>query len=113
MMRTSRLAEIFKKEICDIIRRELKDPRIGFVTITAVEVSPDLKHATVFLSVLGEESEQEDTLEGLESARGFIKTELGKRIRIKFLPDLTFKIDKSIEEGMRISELLKRIQEGG
>ncbi|MEW6188661.1 MAG: 30S ribosome-binding factor RbfA [Actinomycetota bacterium] len=112
MMRTSRLAEIFKEEISDIIQRELKDPRIGFVTITAVEVSPDLRYATVFLSVLGKKLEQENTLEGLESAKGFIKTELGKRIRIKFLPDLTFKIDESIKEGMRISELLKRIQKG-
>lgn len=107
--RTSRLGEVFKKEISDIIKKDLKDPRIGFVTITAVEISPDLKRATVFLSVLGGLEEHERSLKGLKNARGHIRSELGKRVRLKFLPELVFEIDKSIEEGMRISELIKHL----
>lgn len=107
--RPSRLGEVFKKEISDIIKKDLKDPRIGFVTITAVEISPDLKCATVFLSVLGDQKERERSLRGLKNARGHIRSELGKRVRLKFLPELVFEIDKSIEEGMRISELIKHL----
>ncbi|MDI6891555.1 MAG: 30S ribosome-binding factor RbfA [Actinomycetota bacterium] len=107
--RTSRLGEVFKKEISDIIKKDLKDPRIGFVTITAVEISPDLKRATVFLSVLGGQEEHKRSLKGLKNARGHIRSELGKRVRLKFLPELFFEIDKSIEEGVRISELIKHL----
>lgn len=107
--RAARLSEAIKEEISDIIQRGLKDPRIGFVTVTGVEVSPDLRHATVFFSILGTESERKETLAGMESAKGHIRTELGKRIRLKFLPELSFKLDKSIEESQRITELIQRI----
>lgn len=107
--RAARLGEAIKEEISDIIQRGLKDPRIGFVTITGVEVSHDLRHATVFFSILGSESERKETLAGLDSARGYIRTELGKRIRLKFLPELSFKLDKTIEESQRITELIQKM----
>jgi len=109
--RMARLKEAIKEEISDLIQKDLKDPRIGFITITAVEVSPDLRHATIFFSLLGTPSEKEETLAGLESAKGYLRTELGKRIRLKFLPDLSFKLDQSFEKSQRITELIQKIHQ--
>lgn len=106
--RISRVNEMLKEEISQIIQEDLKDPRIEFVTITSVDVSKDLKYATVFLSILGSDGAKRECLEGLTSAKGHIKSELGKRIRIKFLPDLRFKIDETIDEGIRISKLINQ-----
>jgi ribosome-binding factor A len=108
--RTARLNEVIKEEISDILQRKLKDPRIGFVTVTAVEVSPDLRHANIFVSILGNKKEKEATYQSLIGARGFIRSELSKRIRIKFLPEISFSIDESVEEGIRISKLIKKIR---
>lgn len=108
--RTRRLGETLKAELSDIIQRELKDPRIGFVTITGVDVSPDLRQARVFLSIMGDEKTREEGIAGLTQARGHIRSELGKRVRLKFLPELHFRIDPSIEEGLRISKLIARIK---
>jgi len=107
--RLARLEEAFKEEISDIAQKGLKDPRIGFVTVTSVDISPDLRHAKVYLSILGKEPERKATFEGLESAKGFIRQELGKRVRLKFIPEITFKIDTSIDEGFRISKIINRI----
>jgi ribosome-binding factor A len=109
--RTDRLAEIIKEEISQIIQSELKDPRLGFITITGAKVSPDIRHAVILFSVLGGEERTKSTVEGLQSSKGFIRNELGTRIRLKYLPELDFKLDKSIEEGIRISELITRIHE--
>ena len=107
--RTARVNEAVKEEIADILEKKLKDPRIGFITVTGVDVSPDLKYADVFVSIMGSKDDQEATFKTLKGAKGFIRSELGKRLRIKFLPDLSFRIDASIEEGMRITKLIDKI----
>jgi ribosome-binding factor A len=98
-----------KQEIADILMRKIKDPRIGFVTVTDVEVADDLRTAKVFVSVYG--SEKAATLKGLESASPFIRSELGRRMRMKFIPELLFRYDDSVERGAHINELLHEIQE--
>ncbi len=108
--RVSRLAENLKAEISQMIREELKDPRIGFVTVTAVEVAEDLGHAKVFVSVLGDEAQRKKTLDGLNSAVGFVRREIGQRIRLRFVPEIVFKYDPSIEHGAQIAKLLKGVE---
>lgn len=107
--RTHRVGELIKEEISDIIKKELKDPRIGFVTITGVDVSPDLRYANVYISVLGATKQKEETLKGLQSSSGFLRSVLSKRIRIKYLPELRFAFDPSIEAGMRIEKVIKKL----
>lgn len=100
-----------KKELGDIISLKLKDPRIGFVTVTDVEVTGDLQQATVFISVLGDETQRENTLKGLAKAKGFIRSEIGSRIRLRKTPDLVFEFDESIDYGNRIETLLRSVNE--
>ncbi|WP_040948717.1 30S ribosome-binding factor RbfA [Gorillibacterium massiliense] len=110
--RTGRVAEEIKKELSRIIQQELKDPGIGFLTITGVEVTNDLSQAKVFLSVLGSEEQKESTLRALARGTGFLRSELGKRIRLRVMPELLFKLDTSIDYSMHIEELLHKINEG-
>lgn len=110
-LRVQRLAELMKKEVSDIIQKGIKDPRIGFVTVTDVEVSGDLRSAKVFVSVYGSEEEKVKTLEGLESAKGFIRSEIGQRINLRFTPEIYFRFDESIARSARILELLKTVQD--
>ncbi len=98
---------MIREEVSQIIIRELKDPRIGFVTITKVDVSDDLRLAKIYYSVFGEEGEKEESLKGLESAKGYIKRELGRRVRLKYMPEITFIFDDSMEYGSRMEELLQ------
>jgi ribosome-binding factor A len=99
-----------REEIMQIIRRDLKDPRIGFVSITGVRMSPDLRTARVRISVLGDETEQKNTLAGLRSAVGLIRHELGRRLEnLKFAPALRFELDPSIEYSVHISQRLREI----
>jgi ribosome-binding factor A len=88
------------------ISGDLKDPRIGFITVTGVETSPDLRSARVFVSVLGDESERDDALAGLRSAAGFLQAQIGRQLRMKRTPTLDFVYDESVDTGMRISKLL-------
>lgn len=111
--RPERLAEAIKKEISELLREELKDPRIGFVTITAVEVSKDLRYANIFASVFGEPSDQKATIEALQKAQGFIRGELGKRIRLRYTPEITFKLDLSISQGSRLIALMEEVKGRG
>lgn len=104
--RMRRVDEAVRAVLSDAITRELKDPRIGFVTVTGVKTSPDLRHARVYVSVLGDEPAREATLVGLRSAHGFLQGRLGAELSLKRTPTLTFEYDESIERGMRISELL-------
>ncbi|GJM83790.1 ribosome-binding factor A [Paenibacillus sp. HMSSN-139] len=92
-----------------LIQSELKDPRIGFVTVTGVDVTSDLSQAKVYLSVFGDEEKKSESLKGLEKATGFLRTEIGKRIRLRHTPELIFKIDESIAYGSRIEKLLGEI----
>ncbi|WP_017471928.1 30S ribosome-binding factor RbfA [Amphibacillus jilinensis] len=110
-MRANRVAEQMKKELGDLITRKIKDPRVGFVTITDVEVTGDLQQATVFLTILGDKQEQQDTLDGLSKAKGFIRSEIGHRIRLRKTPELFFKIDETIETGNRIEKLLRDLNQ--
>ena len=108
--RTERVGELLLKEISQILLREIKDPRIGLITLTGVDVSKDLRYAKVFVSSLGEKEDKAKNLEGLVSAAGFIRGELGKRLRLKYIPELTFKLDESIEYGIHISKVLEEIK---
>jgi ribosome-binding factor A len=109
-VRKERLEELLKREISDIIRREVKDPRIGFVTVTDAEVSGDLSFARVFVSVLGSEEQQAAALKGLNSATRFIRGEFGQRIKMRQVPEISFRFDKSIQHGARIHELLEQVK---
>lgn len=108
--RQNRLAEALKEEISSMIREDLKDPGIGFVTITSVEVADDLGHAKVYVSVLGNEQAAKESLDALKRASGFIRSEVGKRIRLRHTPEIAFKYDASIEHGAHIAKLLKGVK---
>ncbi|GEM03392.1 ribosome-binding factor A [Halolactibacillus miurensis] len=110
-LRANRVAEQMKKELGDILNRKIKDPRVGFVTITDVEVTGDLQQATVYLTILGSEDEKEATLTGLTKAKGFIRSEIGHRIRLRKTPELFFEIDHTIETGNRIEKLIRDLHE--
>jgi ribosome-binding factor A len=109
--RSQRLAILIREEIADIIMKKVKDPRLGFVTVTDVALSDDLKMARVFVSVLAE-GQKDDTLGILNAAKGLVRNELSKRVRIKFIPTVEFKIDTSVERGFRVDQLLKELREG-
>ncbi|MFC0188853.1 30S ribosome-binding factor RbfA [Fictibacillus aquaticus] len=109
-IRSNRVGEQMKKELTDIIGRKLKDPRVGFVTVTAVDVTGDLQQATVYISVFGDEDQRAETLKSLAKATGFIRTEIGRRIRMRKTPDIFFKIDESIDYGNKIESLLTVIK---
>jgi ribosome-binding factor A len=106
--RIRRVNEAVREVVGAHIAGELKDPRIGFVTVTAVDTSPDLRRARVFVSVLGTAAEREETLAGLEASHGYLQSQVGNELRLKRTPRLEFVYDHSIERGMRISELLDR-----
>ena len=105
--RMRRVNEALREVLSARIAEGLKDPRIGFVTVTAVETSPDLRHARVFVSVLGNKQQQEDSLAGLQHAHGVLQAEIAKLTHIKRTPELKFVYDETVEQGMRINELLE------
>jgi ribosome-binding factor A len=98
-----------KEEIADILMRKIKDPRIGFVTVTDVEVADDLRNAKVFVSIYG--GDKDKTLKGLESASAFIRSELGRRMRMRYTPEILFRFDKTVEQGAHIMELLRTLED--
>jgi ribosome-binding factor A len=105
--RANRLAGEIKRVITELLQIGLKDPRVHRLTsITAVNVSRDLRHAKVYVSVMGSEEEQKKTLEGLQSANGFIRSELGKQIRLSYHPELLFELDTSLEHSLKINQML-------
>ncbi|KZN42555.1 30S ribosome-binding factor RbfA [Pseudoalteromonas luteoviolacea] len=109
--RTDRVAQQIQKEIAVILQREIKDPRLGMVTVSAVEVSRDLSYAKVFVTVLSSKSEDDtkQNLAILNDATGYIRSLLGKRIRARIMPELKFVLDNSLMEGMRISNLVDEV----
>lgn len=111
-IRVGRVGEQLKKELSQIIQSELKDPGIGFITVTGVDVTSDLSQARVYLSVLGSDEQKEQTLQALARAKGFLRTEVGKRIRLRHTPELIFVFDTSIEYGSKIESLLEQINKG-
>lgn len=110
-LRANRVGEQMKKELSEIIGRKIKDPRIGFVTVTDVSVSGDLQIAKVFISVLGDDEQRENTLKGLAKAKGFIRSEIGRRIRLRKTPEIQFEFDDSIIYGNRIQTLIHEINQ--
>lgn len=108
--RLGRLAEEIKREVSSIIAKEVKDPRLGLVSITDVTVSRDLSWAKVYYSQLGDEDERRETLEGLNKAKGFIRTELAKRLRVRHTPEIIFQFDPSLEQGAKMDALLRTLQ---
>lgn len=109
-IRVNRVGEQMKKEISDIIQNELKDPRVGFVTITEVDVTGDLQIAKVFVSVLGSEEQKQESLKALRKAAGFVRSEVGKRIRLRLTPEIMFQLDTSLDYSTRIQEVLRDIR---
>src|SRR5699024_12545401 len=103
----NKVTEKMKKEIGEIVDQKLKDPRVGFVTVTDVDLTNDIQHAKIFVSVLGDEKEKEASLTGLTKASGFIRTEVGKRIRLRKVPEIVFKFDEAHEHGNRIESILR------
>ncbi|MFZ4454196.1 30S ribosome-binding factor RbfA [Salibacterium aidingense] len=110
-VRADRVGEQIKKELADILSREVKDPRVQFVTVTGVDVTGDLQQARVFITVLGEEDDKEETLKALQKARGFIRSEIGNRIHLRKTPEISFAFDESIDYGNRIERLLKELND--
>lgn len=106
--RSSRVVEQIKRELAELIRLEVKDPRVGFITITDVEITPDYAHAKVFFSSLKGQEGVDEILEGLRRASSFLRRELGRRVRIHTTPELHFVYDNSIEEGTRMSALIDK-----
>jgi ribosome-binding factor A len=105
--RMRRVNEAVREVLSTRLAEGLKDPRIGFVTVTAVDTSPDLRHARVYVSVLGDAAEREATLAGLQSSHGVLQGQIASELRLKHTPELVFAYDDSIDRGMRITELLQ------
>jgi ribosome-binding factor A len=104
--RIRRVNEAMRAVLSGAIATEIKDPRVGFVTLTAVKTSPDLRHARVYVSVLGDEPTREASLDGLRSAHGFLQHRLASELRLKHTPTLSFEYDDTVDRGMRISQIL-------
>lgn len=108
--RFARIAGEIKREVSHILQTEVKDPRLGMLSITDVDVSRDLSWAKVYFSMLGSEEEKERTLQGLNRAKGFVRTELGKRLRLRHIPELIFLFDPSLEQGAKMDALLRSLE---
>ena len=104
--RMRRVDEAMRAVLSDAIAKDLKDPRVGFVTVTGVKTSPDLRHARVYVSVLGDEAQRSESIDGLRSAHGFLQRRLASELTLKHTPSLTFEYDETVDRGMRISTLL-------
>ncbi|MGH7573448.1 MAG: 30S ribosome-binding factor RbfA [Gemmatimonadota bacterium] len=108
--RMERLDELIRQEIARLISEEVKDPRVGFVTVMDARVSPDLRHARVYVSVLGDEGEKRQAVNALQRAGGFLRGRLGRVLEMKYLPELRFELDRSLERASRIEEILDRVR---
>ena len=108
--RIERLNEQLRREVSDILRFEVKDPRVGIVTVTEARVAPDLSIARLYVQPAGDDAEKKEAFIGLEAAKPYIRHELGKRLKIRQIPDLRFEADKALEYGMHIDKLLAEIK---
>lgn len=109
--RAERVATLIKHELAEAITKRIRDPRVGFVTVTDVKMTEDLKQARVFYSVLGHEAEKQETAKALERARGFFQREIAKAIKLRFTPRLVFSQDDSIEQGLKVDTIIRTIHE--
>jgi ribosome-binding factor A len=110
--RSEKVADLIRKEISQMLVKSIKDPRIGFITITRVTVSEDCRFARVYYSVAGTQAERESSMKGLDSAKGYVRKELGRRIRLRYTPDIMFQFDPSIEYAIHVEELIQNIHQG-
>jgi len=108
--RASRVSDLVKREVADLLMKRVKDPRVKAITITGVDVSKDLRYARVYFSLIGDEKALRLAQTGLDSAKGFIKREIGLRLELKHVPDIVFKHDPSLEQGSRMEKLLQKIK---
>lgn len=111
--RSDKVAEAIHELVSELLVKGIKDPRIGFVTVTGVKVTDDLHVAKVYFTVIGSDEEKRSSTAGLNSSRGYIRREMGKRLRMKYIPDLIFEYDTSLDYGNRIDALLKEVGGGG
>lgn len=109
-LRVEKLQELIKQEVGKMLLTDLKDPRIGFVTVTHVDVTGDLREAKIFVSIMGNEEQVKDSWQGLQSSIGFIRREIGKRIRLRFTPTIAFALDTSLDYSEHIQKLLLQIE---
>jgi ribosome-binding factor A len=109
--RQRQVAELLHEELSVLIQRRARDPRLGFVTVTGVEMSPDLRVAHVYVSVLGDDDDVKQSLQGLRRAAGFFRRELGSSLSLRYLPELNFRSDDSLARGLRIDQLLDSLQQ--
>ncbi len=109
--RPERVAALVQEELAAVLARGLKDPRVGFLTVTGVDVSPDCTHATVRVSPMGGEEEKQRAMEGLESARGFLRTHLSRVLRLRVAPELHFVLDRGLEHAQRMNRVLDQLAE--
>ena len=111
--RTERLNHLIREEISQLLQRQVKDPRLsGFITVTQVSTSPDLRHAKIFISIMGNEEEKREALEALAIASGFLRKELGMRLRLRRSPELSFHYDDSIDQGAHLLQLINQVIAG-
>jgi ribosome-binding factor A len=108
--RSGRVQEAIRQEVSNIIHGQIRDPRLGFLTITGVELTKDLRYARIYFSVLGEDKEKKLALRGLNAAKGYIKGLLGDRIKLRYMPDIEFKIDETLERTQHIYDLFEKIK---
>jgi ribosome-binding factor A len=108
--RTRQVGDLLREELTDIIRTDVKDPRVGFFTITRVDIGPDLRNATAMVSVLGSDQEREDTIVALRSASGYIRRQLKPRLRMRQIPEIAFVDDRSMEHAQEIATALKQLE---
>jgi ribosome-binding factor A len=109
--RAERVADLIRQELSKLLERDVKDPRVGFVTVTRVELTRDLRSARVAVTVLGEDPQKKDSLKGLSAAQGFLRHELAQRLGLRYTPQLAFHLDEALESEQRIEELLRQIRE--
>jgi ribosome-binding factor A len=111
--RIERVNNLIRQEISELLQRQVKDPRLGgFVTVTQVSTSPDLRHAKIFISIMGNDEEKEEALEAFAVASGFLRKELGARLRLRRSPELSFHYDNSIDQGTHVLQLISQIATG-
>ncbi len=108
-VRVEKVQELIKQEISKMLLTEVKDPRIGFVTVTTVEITGDLRQAKVFVSLMGSDEQKTSSWQGLQSCLGYVRSEIGKRVRMRLTPELTWHLDTSLDYSTRIQELLLKI----
>jgi len=109
--RKDRVGHLIQMELSNLILHRVKDPRVGFVTVTHVDVSPDLRSACVYYSVMGDEKVKKSSQEGLEKASGFLQREIGATLNLRCTPKLIFRLDRSLDQGMAIDQIIRRIKD--